>query len=222
MHHRVVAIAAMLLLATAAVAAEDFLVEDWKQKLGATGIPPGWQSQNWGSPKYDFKVEEHDGRAALHMKSANEGSTISREIKGKVSVKDTPILEWTWKVVTLPKNGNSCKKATDDQAAQLFVVWPRFPEAVRSRILGYVWDTSLPVGTICKSEKTGTVTYIVVRSGSAELGKWMTERRNVLEDFTKVYGEAPENPGGVSISIDSNDTNSISESVMGTITFRRK
>jgi len=50
----------------------------------------------------------------------------------------------------------------------------------------------------------------------------MTERRNVLEDFTKVYGEAPENPGGVSISIDSNDTNSISESLVGTITFRRK
>jgi len=222
MHHRVVAIAAMLLLATAAVAAEDFLVEDWKQKLGATGIPPGWQAQNWGSPKYDFKVEEHDGRAALHMKSANEGSTISREMKGKVSLQDTPMLEWTWKVVTLPKNGNSCKKATDDQAAQLFVVWPRFPEAVRSRILGYVWDTTLPVGTICKSEKTGTVTYIVVRSGSTELGKWMTERRNVLRDFTKVYGEAPENPGGVSISIDSNDTNSISESLVGTIMFRRK
>jgi len=222
MHHRLVAIAGMLWLATAAVAADDFLLEDWKQKLGATGIPPGWQGQNWGSPKYDFKVEEHEGRAAVHMKSANEGSTISREIKGKVSLKDTPILEWTWKVVTLPQNGNSCKKATDDQAAQLFVVWPRFPEAVRSRILGYVWDTTLPVGTICKSEKTGTVTYIVVRSGSADLGKWMTERRNVLEDFTKVYGEAPENPGGVSISIDSNDTNSISESLMGTITFRRK
>lgn len=222
MHHRLVAIAGMLWLATAAVAADDFLLEDWKQKLGATGIPPGWQGQNWGSPKYDFKVEEHEGRAAVHMKSANEGSTISREIKGKVSLKDTPILEWTWKVVTLPQNGNSCKKATDDQAAQLFVVWPRFPEAVRSRILGYVWDTTLPVGTICKSEKTGTVTYIVVRSGSADLGKWMTERRNVLEDFTKVYAEAPENPGGVSISIDSNDTNSISESLMGTITFRRK
>ena len=222
MHHRLVAIAGMLWLATAAVAADDFLLEDWKQKLGATGIPPGWQGQNWGSPKYDFKVEEHEGRAAVHMKSANEGSTISREIKGKVSLKDTPILEWTWKVVTLPQNGNSCKKATDDQAAQLFVVWPRFPEAVRSRILGYVWDTTLPVGTICKSEKTGTVTYIVVRSGSADLGKWMTERRNVLEDFTKVYGEAPENPGGVSISIDSNDTNSISESLMGAITFRRK
>jgi Protein of unknown function (DUF3047) len=222
MRQRVIAIAAVLLVAATAGAADDFVVEDWKQKLGATGIPPGWQGQNWGSPKYDFKVEEHDGRAALHMTSANEGSTISRELKGKINLKETPILEWAWKAVTLPKGGNSCKKATDDQAAQLFVVWPRFPEAVRSRIIGYVWDTTLPVGTICKSEKTGTVTYVVVRSGTAELGKWMSERRNVVEDFTKVYGEAPENPGGISISIDSNDTNSASESFVAALAFRRK
>ena len=222
MHHRVVIIAAVLFVAAAAGAADDFLVEDWKQKVGATGIPAGWQGQNWGSPKYDFKVEESDGRAALHMKSANDGSTISREIKGKINLKETPILEWAWKAVVLPKDGNSCKKSTDDQAVQLFIVWPRFPEAVRSRIIGYVWDTTQPVGTICKSEKTGTVTYVVVRSGAADVGKWMAERRNVVEDFTKVYGEAPDNPAGVSVSIDSNDTNSTSESFMGAIGFRRK
>ena len=222
MRHRVIMIAAVLLVATIAGAADTFVVEDWKQTIGATGIPPGWQGQNWGSPKYDFKVEEHDGRAALHMKSENEGSTISRDVKGKVNLKETPILEWTWKAVTLPKTGNSCRKATDDQALQIFVVWPRFPEAVRSRIIGYVWDSTQPVGTICKSEKTGTVTYIVLRSGSADLGKWMTERRNVVEDFTKVYGEAPDNPAGVSVSIDSNDTNSVSESFVAAIGFRRK
>jgi hypothetical protein len=222
MRLRLPIVAALLLAAVVAVAADDFIVEDWKQKLGATGIPPGWQGQNWGSPKYEFKVVQDDGRAALHMRSANEGSTISRDVKGKVNLNDTPILEWTWKAVALPKNANSCRKATDDQALQLFVVWPRFPEAVRSRIIGYVWDTTQPVGTICKSEKTGTVTYVVVRSGTAELGKWLTERRNVAEDFTRIYGEAPENPAGVSVSIDSNDTNSVSESEIGVIAFRRK
>src|SRR5688572_21693755 len=108
MRQRVAIVAAILLVAAAAGAADDVVVEDWKQKLGATGIPAGWQGQNWGSPKYDFKVEESDGRAALHMKSANEGSTISREIKGMITLKETPVLEWTWKAVVLPKNGNSC------------------------------------------------------------------------------------------------------------------
>jgi hypothetical protein len=123
-------------------------------------------------------------------------------------------------VAALPKGGNSCKKATDDQAVQVFVAWPRFPEAVRSRIIGYVWDSTLPVGTICKSEKSGTVTYIVLRSGSAELGKWVTERRNVMEDYRKVYNDELEPPGAVSIAIDSNDTQSTAEAFVGPILFR--
>ena len=91
---------------------------------------------------------------------------------------------------------------------------------MRSQIIGYVWDTTQPVGTICKSEKSGTVTYVVLRSGSAELGKWHTERRNVREDFKKIYGAEPDNPGAVSISIDSNDTSSMSESFVGAVFFK--
>ena len=67
MRHPIVAIAAILVVTAVAAATDEFVVEDWKQNIGATGIPTGWQAQNWGSPKYDFKVEEHDGRPALHM-----------------------------------------------------------------------------------------------------------------------------------------------------------
>jgi DUF3047 family protein len=216
--------AALIVIASTLVAlgADELVVEDWsKMANGAKGIPVDWKGQNWGSPAYDLTVTDNDGKKVLHLKSRNEGSTVSKEIKGKVNVKDTPILEWSWKVVALPKGGNSCVKATDDQAAQVYVAWRRFPEAVRSRIIGYVWDTTAPAGTICRSEKTGTVTYVVVRSGSAELGKWLTERRNVRDDFKRIYGEEPENPDAVSVSIDSNDTNSSAESFLGPIVFKR-
>jgi hypothetical protein len=213
----------VLSLVTLAAAAGDVLVEDWsKITPGAKGIPDGWKGQNWGSPAYDFSIGEDDGIRVLHLKSRNEGSTVSKEIKGKVDLKETPILEWKWKMIALPKNANSCVKATDDQAGQVFVVWPRFPEAVRSRIVGYVWDTTLPAGHTCKSEKTGTVTYIVVRSGAAELGKWFTERRNVRADFKKIYGDEADLPGAVSIAIDSNDTSSYAEAMIGPIAFKRQ
>lgn len=221
MRHRLVPVLLLLCAATVAWAADQVVVEEWPQAAGSKGIPPGWKGQNWGSPKYDFTVVQEAGRKALHMKSAGDGSTVSKDIKGKVDLKATPVLEWSWKAVALPKGGDSRKKATDDQAAQIFVAWPRFPEAVRSRIIGYVWDTTAPVGTIVKSEKTGTVTYVVLRSGTAEAGQWITERRNVAEDFRKIYGEDAESPGAVSISIDSNDTNSVAESFMGAILFKK-
>jgi hypothetical protein len=224
MPQRAVLVVTVLLLLIASFAfAADVLIEDWSQAAaGHKGIPPGWKGQQWGSPAYDFTIVEDGGKKVLHLKSKEEGSTISKEIKGKVNLKDTPILEWSWKMVTLPKGGNSCVKSADDQAGQVFVTWPRFPEQVRSRIIGYVWDSTRPVGTTCKSEKTGMVTYIVVRSGPVEVGKWLTERRNVVEDFKKIYGEDPENPGALSISIDSNDTHSSAESFMGALIFRRQ
>jgi hypothetical protein len=66
------------------------------------------------------------------------------------------------------------------------------------------------------------VTYVVVRSGAAELGRWLTETRNVYDDFKRIYGEAPTEPvGAVSVAIDSNDTRSSAESYIGTILFRK-
>jgi hypothetical protein len=195
-------------------------VEDWAgAAVGTRGIPPGWQKQRWGSPNYDFVVVEQEGRKVLHLKSAGDGSTISKDIKGKVNLKDTPILEWTWKVVALPQGADSRKKETDDQAAQLYVTWPRFPEAVRSQIIGYIWDTTAPAGAVIKSQKTGTVTYIVLRSGPGEAGKWVSERRNVREDFKKVYGADPDDPAVVSFGIDSDDVKGSAESLMGAIRF---
>lgn len=211
----------MLVAVALAWAADRVVVEDWTSApVGARGLPPEWKGQSWGSPKYDFAVVDNDGKRVLHLKSRSEGSTIAKELKGKVDLKGTPILEWSWRVVTLPTGGNSCKKSTDDQAAQVYVAWRRFPEALRSRVVGYVWDSTAPVGTICKSEKTSTVTYVVLRSGPAQLGTWVTESRNVGEDFRKIYGEEPDNPDAVSISIDSNDTHSVAESFVGPIVFR--
>ncbi len=200
------------------------MIEDWsKQPEGKTGIPDGWKAQSWGSPKYDFRIVTQGGRKVLHLKSENDSSAIAKDLQElKVDVKKWPVLQWTWQAVTLPKGGDARKSATDDEAVQVYVLFPRFPSAVRSRIISYIWDTTAPVGAVFKSEKTGLVTYIVVRSGPAELGKWVTESRNVLEDYKKIYGEAPsEEVGGISILIDSNDTRSTAESYVGEILFRK-
>jgi Protein of unknown function (DUF3047) len=219
-----VTLLAMTLVASAPLSAADpatVLVEDWsKQPEGKTGIPDGWKGQSWGSPKYEFRIVTQGGRKVLHLKSQNDSSTISKEIK--VDVKSHPILQWSWQVVTLPKGGDGRKSATDDQAAQVYVTFPRFPSQVRSRIISYIWDTTAPADAVFKSEKTGLVTYVVVRSGPADLGKWLTDSRNVLEDYKKIYGEAPgEEVGAISISIDSNDTQSSAESYFGEILFRK-
>ena len=100
------------------------------------------------------------------------------------------------------------------------VPWPRWPTMLRARLIGYLWDEHLPVRSIHQSQKTGTVTFIVVHSGKKELGAWLTERRNVREDYLMVYGEEPENPPVIALSIDTNDTKSSTETFISPIDFR--
>lgn len=212
----------VVLVGVAAWAADVVAVADWsKYPVGTKGIPPGWKGGNWGNPRYDFDIVDVDGQRVLHLRSEGDSSTIAREIKGTVDLKQTPVLEWRWKVTKLPRGADARKSATDDEAGQVYVTWPRMPEALRSRIIGYIWDTSAPVGSIIKSEKTGTVRYVVVQSGPGKLGQWITERRHVVEDYRKIYGEEPENPGALSITIDSDDTSSSAEAFVGTILFRK-
>jgi hypothetical protein len=216
-------VAVVLLAAASAVWAQgaQLVVEDWsKMPVGQKGVPPGWKAQNWGSPSYDFEIVSEDSTRVLHMRSNGDSSTINKEIK--VDCKDYQILQWKWKVIELPKGADARKKATDDEAGQIYVTFPRFPSAARSRIIGYIWDTTAPAGSIFKSQKTGLVTYVVVRSGEADLNKWLTESRNVCQDYKKIYGEEPEEKmEAISIGIDSDDTRSRAGAYVGEILFRK-
>jgi hypothetical protein len=210
-------------LATAASAGRAVIVEDWANNQRQRGIPSGWTGEGFGRrADYDFAIEQADGARVLHLKSQSEHSTIVKDITGMVHLKETPLLEWTWKASILPMGGDVRRKESTDIAAQLYVIWPRFPALLRSRIIGYVWDATTPAATIVNSQKTGTVTFIVLRSGTKDLGKWLKERRDLVQDYTELFGELPENPKAITISIDSNDTRSSAESFIGPILFREK
>jgi Protein of unknown function (DUF3047) len=221
---RVAATLALLALAAARVLAAHaptILVEDWsRQPEGRTGIPSGWKGHAWGSPKYDFAVVVDGTVRALRLRSQGDNSTITKDVA--IDVKQFPILTWRWKVVILPAGADSRRKETDDQAAQLYVTFPRFPTAMRSRVIGYVWDTTVPMGTFVPSQNSNNVTYVIQRSGDADRNRWLTETRNVFDDYRRIFGEEPaEELRAVSVAIDSNDTRSSAEAFVGDIRFRR-
>src|SRR5260370_39873246 len=79
-----VAVALLALIAGPLPAADPptVPVEDWaKQAEGKTGTPDGGKGQNWGSPKYDFRIVTQGDRKPIQLKSANNSSTISKELK---------------------------------------------------------------------------------------------------------------------------------------------
>jgi hypothetical protein len=202
----------------AADAGPSVSIETWSgAPVGASGVPAGWQKYETpgGHPAYDFTVVEDAGRRALRMRSAGDHSTIAKEVQADLTA--TPILAWQWRVIGLPSGANLENRATSDATGHIFAVWPRFPAFARSRLIGYVWDPALPVGTVVPSRKTSTVSFIVVRRGQAGLGQWLDERRHVADDHLKVFGDAPTALPVVALSIDTNDTRAAAEAMFGRI-----
>ena len=198
----------------------DHLIEDWHgASVGSSGVPAGWSRYETpgGHPAYDFTIVMDEGRRSLRLKSASEHSTIAKEITVDLGV--TPSLRWEWKVVRFPEGADLRTRRALDATAHVFVIWPRFPEMLRSRLIGYVWDATLPAGTIVQSAKAAIVTYVVARAGADGVGAWHTETRDVAADYRRIFKERPSNPRAVALSIDTNDTRSSAEALVGRIAF---
>ena len=157
------------------------------------------------------------GRRALRVASHDEHSTIAKEIR--VDLAATPILEWSWKALEVPAGPTFATAARPISRA----TWWSCGRAFRRRSahgVAYAWGTSEPEGSVERSRKTGTVTFFILRSRPEDLGRWFTERRNLVEDYQRVYGERPDaSPKVIAISIDTNDTHSRAAALIGAISF---
>jgi hypothetical protein len=208
-----------LLFPLSLVAADGFQ-EDFAAGLGKEGLPKGWELKQWFGNTRKIETVKEEGTTALHLVSNGNSFGVYRE--KDLNPKKTPILTWQWKVTRLPEGADVRDKKKDDQAAQIYVMFPRFPKMVNTRLVGYIWETSAPKMAKVTSQKSSNTRYIVLQSGPENLGKWVTETRNVYEDYKTLFGEEPPEIGGITIMIDSDDTNSSAESYFTNIRLEKE
>ena len=62
---------------------------------------------------------------------------------------------------------------------------------------------------------------IVVESGPERLNQWVSEERNVYEDYKKAFGEEPSLISGVAIMTDTDNTGESATAYYGDIMFMK-
>ena len=75
-----------------------------------------------------WKVVDDAENQAIMLRT--ESSSFALEKSITVDLGQTPYLEWEWKVTVPPARGKFSSPDTDDQAAQLLVVFPRRSSSV--------------------------------------------------------------------------------------------
>jgi len=189
-------------------------------RLPASGVPLGWEVAEFTGTDPSVELTRTDGRVALRLRSERNSFALHRDII--LDLRQYPILAWSWKVMKLPNGGDVRDPARNDQAAQVYVVFPRWPSPrTNSDVIGYIWDSRAPVGTRLTHPKAPNVRIVVLESGPARLDQWLREERNVAEDYRALFGRQAPRAGKVAFMIDSNDTRSDAEAMFGDLTFSR-
>jgi len=190
------------------------------------GAPVGWFiEKKVGVPS--LKMEKDGENYYLHLQSLGN-SSFGIRASAKVNVKEFPIISWRWRVDRLPVGGDVRNKAADDQALQIYVAFKEtgFPAVLNTPIVGYIWDNEAPKGWSGRSRQIGgdKLRYIVLRNKTDKTGQWYTERRNVYEDYKKLFGDI--NGGeplgvttGLQVYINTQRTKTPAESMIGQIYF---
>jgi hypothetical protein len=154
-----------------------------------------------------FRPREWDGVQAVEVQSQRAMSLLARPVT--VDLAATPVLCWRWRVDAPLTSADMAVRQGDDYAARVYVslAIPRAEQgmALRAQLamaraiwgaevpdaaLNYVWDNRQPVGTVRPNAYTERAMMIVQRSGAADAGRWVWERRDVAADARTHFGPA--------------------------------
>jgi hypothetical protein len=190
------------------------------------GIPPGWVLDKKAGT-VNLGLEKEGESFVLRLTSdRNSSFGIKRELH--VDLRQHPFLNWRWKAVRLPKGGDVRRAETDDQAIQLYVAFPAtgFPAKLNTPVLGYIWDNEAPRGWTGRSDQIGggKLRYVVMRNKTDRVGEWYTEKRNLLQDFRRLFGDlkkAEPVTQGIELYINGQHTKSEAEGWIGEVFFSR-
>jgi hypothetical protein len=231
-----------LVLPSVIHAQADAVLEVGKFSAAAPGteFPENWK------PLTFPKIKRHTAYTLIRegdsviVKAVSEASSsgLTRDIT--IDPKEYPIVQWRWKIGNLLKASDVTRKEGDDYPARLYITFAYDSgrvslfekakyEAARLLYgqypplgaLNYIWDTKAAKGAVVPNPYTDRAMMIVVESGAANVNRWITEERNVYDDYKAAFGEGPPLISGVAIMTDTDNTGESATAFYGDIVFKK-
>ena len=188
-------------------------------------LPDDWQPLTFkGIERHTrYQLEVNSKGTVVKAVSQQSASGLVRALS--ISPRDYPVIEWRWKVENVLQKGDVSRKSGDDYPARIYITFSINPETadylerlryraarliygpdVPYRAITYIWGSNSKVGERVANAYTDRVVMYVVESGEDKLQRWVTERRNIYDDYRQAFGEEPYRITGVAIMTDTDNT----------------
>ncbi len=205
-------------------------------------LPAGWMHQVLPSVERTnrFDLVGDEGTTVLRVQSERSASSLAAVLH--VDPAQTPLLRWRWRVSNVVAASDMRRKAGDDYAARVYVLFDLPPERlsvgdrlkisaarllygtqVPAAALCYVWGTAQAVGESGWNPYTDRLRMIVVDSGKAHVGQWRAVVRDVASDFRAAFGgSAVPAISGLAVAADTDNTGEKVEARFSDLSFEAR
>ncbi len=137
-------------------------------------------------------------------------------------------LRWSWRTDALVPRADNADPGVEDAPLRVLVAFDGdasklpFSERAQRKVaqamtgrpppyaaLMYIWGSREAPETVIPSAHTSQVKMLVVQSGAEGLGQWHEVRRNLREDYRRVFGAAPGQIVAVAVMTDTDNTGEV-------------
>lgn len=205
----------LLLLALFIILPSPVLSEEIAVSNFAVQGIKGWESKEFKGHTSYQPVQEQ-GRTVIKASAKAAASGLFKKLR--LDPKKYRYISWSWKVAGTVAGGDETTKAGDDYAARVYVIFPgRF--FWQTRAINYIWANRLPRGEFAPNTFSGKIMMLAVQSGTSRAGEWIQEKRDILADYRRLFGEELREIGAIAIMTDTDSTGTEATAWYGDITL---
>lgn len=151
------------------------------------GMSQGWHNVAFFKTPTDYQICR-DG-TNFYLLGVADKTCSALSVKLKLPPAKKLKLRWRWRIAGVATNGSERELSKFDHAARVFVAFDTFIGPPYT--LNYLWGNVEPPGTILAHPKSSRAQLIVLESGNAKAGKWVSEERDVTADWKMVFAGQP-------------------------------
>lgn len=180
----------------------------------------GWEHKSFKG-ETQYRLQTIDGVTVLSADSHAAGSGLFKE--QTIDLEQTPFLNWSWRVGKRLPGLNEQSKAGDDYAARVYVVVKGGLAFWQTKAINYVWASNSQKDAVWPNAFAGEhAMMLALRGPEASLNVWQTEKRNVRDDFKRLFAEDIHNIDAVAIMTDTDNAGGDVSAIYGDIWFSKE
>jgi hypothetical protein len=200
-------------------------------------VPSAWQTVLLSASKQPTEYTLVTDEGVVVLRASAKGAASILAWRTDFDPRAFPMLSWRWKARPIP-GADTRARRSEDSPARVMISFSGNPASLKASdraagalaeaisghalpyaVLMYIWGAKVAPESTTVSALTSRIRMIAVSSDEEGAGHWQSYRRNLAEDYRRVFGEEPGRVTAIELMTDTDNTGAVAETLYGDLTL---